>query len=412
LIAFYYGNAYCQPSKQAPSALETLGAIAKDSKGFNNGVLMPGFSGQASLENAFIPVPTPNIMQPDSTVDKGVTNNLTILFLKKLGDPPSNGEAIKIEQALNILNDSKIGKEICKSIGKTGCTWEDFKSAKIEITTQDLKSLLPEPFESTLSRVFGSSDFTAAVPKPSWVKGRTILCLDQELLSTNSPAYVAHYISHELSHIADNRTLGETTLAPITTYATEYKAVIAQMMLCDELLRTGKLKVNTADGVQFILSVYRWRNGGPKPNMDYSINLNGKRYSAAELIGTYAPPGDTGLKIIWKLIKFYNPKMSEGTINEKGLKYLRGIRGFIKELEPKYQSWFPSNPPPVVIPPDNPNNGNNGGGGNGGGGGGHDDGDEDEDDDDNGSGGGGTINPGNSCPNPHFDPVTGQALCF
>jgi len=83
LIAFYYGNAYCQPTKQAPSALETLGAIAKD-----NGVVMPGFPRQASLENAFIPIPTPNITQPGFTVDKGVTNNLTILFLKELGNPP------------------------------------------------------------------------------------------------------------------------------------------------------------------------------------------------------------------------------------------------------------------------------------------------------------------------------------
>jgi len=277
LIAFYYGNAYCQPSKQVPSALETLGAIAKkDGKGFDNGVVVPGFPRQASFYNAFIPVPTPNVMQPGFTVDKGVTNNLTILFLKELGNPPSSGEAIKIEQALNILNDSKIGKEICKSIGKTGCTWEDFKSAKIEITTRDLKSLLPEPFESILSSVFGTNDPTAAAPKPSYVNGRTILCLDQKLISANSPAYIAHYISHELSHIADNRKLGETTLAPITTYATEYKAVTTQMMICDELLRTGKLKVNTTDGIQFILSVglnqtwiiplYRMGNAIPPQN--------------------------------------------------------------------------------------------------------------------------------------------------
>ncbi|OGS28792.1 MAG: hypothetical protein A2218_08965 [Elusimicrobia bacterium RIFOXYA2_FULL_53_38] len=392
LIVFYCGNSYCQPCKQAPSAFETLGAIATDGKGFDNGVAISGFQRQASFDNV-IPVSPSSLVLPDFAAEKGVTNELSVYYLKELGNPPSKVEASKIEQALNVLNDSKIGKEICKSIGKIGCTWEDFKAAKIEITTRDLKYHLPEPLESILSLRFASADPTAAVPKPSFVNGRTILCLDQELISKKSPAYIATYVLHELSHIADNRKLGEWD-TQTTNLHTEYKAVAIQMMVHDELLRTGKLK-DTADGVQFLLSVYRWRNGGPKPNMDFSTTINEKHYSAKEILGLTNNPGDTGLKVILHMTKlFYG--ITEGTMTEKDLKYLLGVRGVIKELEPKYQSWFPSNPPAVVVPPNN-----------GGGGGGGDNDDGDGDGGGNPGGGGGGVNP---CPNPHFNP-DGSAGC-
>jgi len=396
LIAFCYGNTCCQPCNQATPALEALGAIAKDGKGFDNGVVIPEFPGQASLDNLFIPVSAPSIVRPDYAAEKGVTNELTALYLKELGNPPSREETRKIKQVLKVLNNSKIGKEICKPFGKTGCTWEDLRSAGIEITTRDLKYHLPEPLESILSLRYASDDPIAAAPKPSSVNGRTIVCLDQELVSKNSPAYIATFFLHELSHVTDNRKLGEWD-TPTTRLAAEYKAVAVQMMLHDEFLRTGKLKIDTTDGVQFLLSVYRWRNGGPKPNMEFSTTIKGKRYSAAEMIGlNITNPDDKGLKAVLHLTRFFYD-ISEGTITEKDLKYWLGVRGFIKELEPKYQSWFPSKPPAVIVPP---NNGGGGGGahnGSGGGGGGGD------------NGGGGGSNP-NPCPNPHFNP-DGSAGC-
>lgn len=394
-------SGYCHGNTVSSPAFNSLVILGNDT---NNATMM-------QLENSVISS-APYTVTVQLLPSKGIDNHASEIFLSELGNPPSEKESEKISLALNLLQNSKVGPEICNSVGITNlpsCTWASLRKVGVQITSRDLNHHIPV-IDAIVSYVIGSTDYTSAVPKPSWVKGQKILCLDTNLIADYPPAYISTYILHELSHIADNQTLGEGDYAPIAAYATEYKAITTQMMISDELLRTGKLKVNPADGIQFILSVYRWRNGGPKPNMSYSVVLNEKRYSAAELIGTYAPPGDTGLKIIWKLIKFYYPKYSEGTIDENGLKYLRGIRGFIKELEPKYQLWFPSKPP-VVGPPNNPNNGNNGGGNNNGGGGSGGGGHHD-DDNNGGSSGGGTINPGNPCPNPHFDPVTGQALCF
>lgn len=341
LIGFYYSSACSQPSNQSSSALVTLSAIAAVGDGFDNGSMLPELSRKIALSDSIIPVPVP------TADEKGVTNDMSVYFQKELGNPPSKEEEAKIEQVLSTLNNTKVGPEICKSFGPAGCTWENLKSASVEITTRDLKYHLPEPLESILSIGFASADPIAATPKPSKVNGRTILCLDKELVAKYPPAYIATFFLHELSHVSDNRKLGEWS-SDVTDLATEYKAVAIQMMIYDEYLRTGKIKVNTADGVQFLLSVYRWKNGGPKPNMDFSAVINGKKYSAAEILGLYVGQGDTGLQSVWNLAKFFY-NTSGGTIQEKDLKYLQGVRGFMKELEPKYQAWFPSKPP--VVPP-------------------------------------------------------------
>ena len=167
------------------------------------------------------------------------------------------------------------------------------------------------------------------------------------MIAKEDPAYISTFFFHELSHVTDNRELGEWNTS-VTKLATEYKAVAVQMMVYDELLRTGKIKSDHSIGIEFLLSVYRWKNGGPKPNMDFSTVINGKRYSAAEIIALSVGQGDTGLQSVWNLTKlFYN--LSEGTIQEKDLRYLQSIRGFMKDMEPKYQAWFPSKPP--VVPP-------------------------------------------------------------
>lgn len=341
LITFYYDNAYCQQHNQSSSALATLNAIDEDANGFDGTI---GISNPAHIpqDDITIPVPEPSFVLPDFIHEKGATNDLSVLILKELGNPPSEGEANKIDKALDILNNTKIGKEICKSVsGKTACTWDVLKKAKVEITTRNLQYHLPEPLESMLGYAFGSTDPTAGTPKPSQVKGRTILCLDKELISQHSPAFIATFILHELSHVADNRKLGEPAKGTITHYATEYKALAIQMMIHDELLRTGKLEVDTTDAIQLILSIYRWKNGGPKPNMDYSFVHNGRRYTIKKLIGMYVKPGDTGLKILWRFTQFIN-QLPEGTMYDvKDLEYLIGIRKFLKELEPKYQEWFP-----------------------------------------------------------------------
>jgi hypothetical protein len=378
LIGFYYTSACCQPSNQSSSALVALSEIAAVGNGFDNGSILPELSRKIALSDSIMPVPVPTIDE------KGVTNDMSVYFLKELGNPPSKEETTKIEQVLNTLNNTKIGPEICKSFGPAGCTWENLKSANVEITTRDLKYHLPEPLESILSIGFASADPIAATPKPSKINGRTILCLDKELVSKYPPAYIATFFLHELSHVADNRKLGEWS-SDVTDLATEYKAVAIQMMIYDEFLRTGKIKVNTADGVQFLLSVYRWKNGGPKPNMNFSVTINGKLYSAAEMLAQLNP-GDTGLESIWKLTRlFYG--IPEGTIQEKDLKYLQGIRAYMKDIEPKYQAWFPPKPPvvPPTPQPQPPSDNTNGSGGHSG---------------DGNGGGSGWTPPFN--PNPHF----------
>lgn len=317
---------------------------------------------------------TANLIQSipsPSLEDKGVTNELSVLFLKELGNPPTKEEERKIRKMLKTLNKTKVGMEICKSFGVDGCTWDNLAAAKIELTTRDLGYHLPEPLESILSLALGSSDPIAATPKPSLINGRTILCLDKTLIAKEDIGYIAPLFFHELSHVSDNRNLGESDNS-VTKAATEYKAVALHMMLYDELLRTQKIKSDHSVGIEFILSVYRWKNGGPKPNMDFSVVIAGKRYTAAEVIGLNLKEGDSGLQSIWKLTKFFY-NIPNGTIQETDLKYLHGVRASVKEIEPKYLGWFPSNQPTVPLPNTQPqqlphNNNNNNGNSNSGGG--------------------------------------------
>lgn len=309
---------------------------------------------------------------PGSGADKGVTNEITVIALHELGKPPTKEEAKIIKKALKALNSSKFGKEICKPTGAAGCLLDDLQAARVEITTRDLGYHLPAPLESMLGYFWGSNDPHAATPKPSWVNGRTILCLDTDLVLNNPPEYVATFILHELSHVADNRNLGEADSIN-KNFATEYKANVAHMMIYDEFLRTGKLKANpTSDSIQFLISVYRWRSGGPKPNMNFSVVIKGKKYSAAEIIGLYVRPDDTGLKAVWHLTSFFT-QLPEGTLTEADVKFLKGIHEAVKYAESKYVNWFPpqvvpANPGPSPQPP-SPHPPSDGDGGHAGGGG-------------------------------------------
>lgn len=346
---------FCRPIYAAESAIETL----------------YGCTAGAGLNSPSVPEPVPGVAAADG-VFKGATNNITLLILKELGNPPSREEKRVIRKALKVLNASKVGKEICKTVGADGCTWDDLQAAGVQITTRDLKYHLPEPLESILSPLFGAEDPSAAVPNPSQANGKTFLCLDQELVGKNSAEYVATFILHEISHISDNRKLGEVS-SPAQKYAAEYKAHAVQMMVYDEFLRTGKLKGNTAtNGIQFMVSVYRWRNGGPKPNMDYSLKTKDKVYSAAELIGLYVKPDDTGLKALWHLTEFYIQR-PDATPTDGDMKFLEGIHSAVKGSESKYVNWFP----PQAVPanhgtspqPPSPHPPSEGGGGHAGDGG-------------------------------------------
>ena len=312
-----------------------------------------GFDGKGGMPLARTTLPYNSdvpITPLASQVLRGVTNDITMDYLKELGVPPTKGEEIKIRQALDILNGSKIGEEFCKSVKMSGCSWDDFQSAKIQITSRDLKYHLPEPLETLLSIKYNNGDPDAAVPPPSRVNGKMILCLDKELLSKNPPAYISTFVLHELSHVQDNRTLGEA-YDGFMSYYTEFKAVSTHLMIYDELLRSGKIRSDNSVGIEFILSVYRWKNGGPKPDPNYSIMIKGKKYSAAEIIATFLKQGDTGIAAVRRLIAFYYSYPVPTAINGQDLKYIRGITDFIKEIEPKYQAWFPSKPPAVVNPP-------------------------------------------------------------
>lgn len=346
---------FCRPIYAAGSAIEAL----------------YGLTTGAGLNSLSIPGPVPNAVSADGA-SKGVTNNITLLILKELGNPPSREEEKVIKKALKALNVSKVGKEICKTIGADGCTWNNLQAAGVQITTRDLKYHLPEPLESILGPVFGAEDPSAAAPNPSQANGKTFLCLDQELVGKNSAEYVATFILHEISHISDNRKLGEVS-SPAQKYATEYKAHAVQMMIYDEFLRTGKLKGNTAtNGIQFMLSVYRWRNGGPKPNMDYSLKTKDKVYSAAELIGLYVKLDDNGMKALWHLTGFYIQR-PDVVATDGDVKFLEAIHSAVKRSELKYVNWFPpqvvpSNPgpspqPPSPHPPSDDDGGHAGGGG-------------------------------------------------
>lgn len=345
----------CQPIYAAESAIEALHTLTSG----------------AELNPTTISEPVSGIAVAD-VVFKGSTNNITLLILKELGNPPSREEEKVIKKALKALNVSKVGKEICKTIGADGCTWDNLQAAGVQITTRDLKYHLPEPLESVLSPLFGDRDPSAATPNPSQANGKTFLCLDQGLVGKNSAEYVATFILHEISHISDNRKLGEVA-GPAQKYAAEYKAHVAQMMIYDEFLRAGKLKGSTStNGIQFMLSVYRWRNGGPKPNMDYSFKSKDKVYSAAELIGLYVKPDDNGLKALWRLTEFYIQR-PDVPATESDVKFLDGIHAAVKSSESKYVNWFPpqvvpanpgtSSQPPSPYPPSDDDGGHAGGGG-------------------------------------------------
>jgi hypothetical protein len=68
------------------------------------------------------PVPVPGAAIPATTgkmsEDKGIDINITIALLHELGNSPDEKETKKIKSALDALKNSKIGPEICNSVGK------------------------------------------------------------------------------------------------------------------------------------------------------------------------------------------------------------------------------------------------------------------------------------------------------
>lgn len=296
---------------------------------------------------------------PQSVTTKGADNEAS-LILGELGNPPNKEDERQIRAALNLLQATHVGKEIANSVGQSNFppgTWEGLKKVGVEITARDLMHhiLIVEPF---ISFAIGGWDAVGAVAPPSRVNNRTILCLDVHHISNATSGILATTVAHELAHIADNRDpqIGESNEEGLIR---EQHGTFVQVLIYGELVQQGVISNQYISGLDMLFSLYRWKNGGPKPDMSLRIALFGKTYTYGQLMGdpNNVKDGDDGLLAVMHMTKFFYPKLAEfpPIDDEKAWKKYEATRQSIGHLDKQYkEEWFPLNPPPPPAPTPTP----------------------------------------------------------
>ncbi|MDO8804505.1 MAG: hypothetical protein Q7R35_08735 [Elusimicrobiota bacterium] len=295
------------------------------------------------------------------------------------GTPLNIKETEIIEKALADLNDTALGKKICKNLEGGNCSIESLANKGIKIQT----------------RAVIEKDFAA---KTLIYAGKILIVTNrQPEFSGRNPLFWASVLGHELSHAEDYKIFkhGLDELGPDT----ETKAYLSQLAIYNEL--KARYPHETNDSVMnFLLEVWAWKeNGGPYPK-DFYDN-DGIFQPAIKFINDHVNPSRKGTDAIRNMaVKYYYKEYQSNPVPVVlNVQYYE----FIKNLEMRgieYNKWRINNPglanltaQPIQQPLDDNNNGGDHHGGGEGypGGGSHP-----------GVGGGGQ--PG--IPNPQFPPGT------
>jgi len=259
---------------------------------------------------------------------------------KEYGKSPSTDDNKHIQQALVILQGTKFGSEICKSVAY-GCSLENIKKAGIEF------------------RVNKEIDAAAEVPPPVYWGGHIYIGLGKILPGNGaapSPEALALTILHEMSHAEDLQKNKLGTLAQ-AEYATEEKALLLQLAVYDEITRKYPFFSAILDTT---LDIWKWKNeNGPYPKHQFIDNLRlgpdgtPSTISSEELIRTYVEPAfplsfqKAYQNLVHALWEHYygNPKVDPLLVGK--------IRQATTKTIASYQSWRknPLGPPATPQPP-------------------------------------------------------------
>ena len=196
---------------------------------------------------------------------------------EEYGIPPSNTENIQIQQALSILQNTKFGSEMCKSVAY-GCTLESIKKAGIEILVNT--NVTPE-------------DPSGYTPNPIDFSGQFLVSLSKRMDGGfENPQFLALIIIHEMSHVEDLKQNKLGTLTKVL-YASDEKARIIELAAYDDISRKYHY-IN--DLLDFTLDYFKWKNeNGSYPKhqfMELRLGPTGilTPISTEDLIKTYIEP--------------------------------------------------------------------------------------------------------------------------
>ncbi|NLH39097.1 MAG: hypothetical protein GX445_03435 [Elusimicrobia bacterium] len=310
----------------------------------------------SSFNNDNIIIPT-----PDFSIDDDKSSILVYLLgrYKKLNE----SEESKISVSLNILSQTITGNILCSKLGVQDCTRRELSKINLEFRKGDL-----------LSSLFGEPTFYAFVPPPSQVNKRKIICIDEGFLDTSDVSVTAHFIAHEISHVYDNKIFGEyyhfelyegkikPRMNQLRMLFSEYKAVFIQMSIYNELVTKKYIKRNRNDAIDFLLSIYRWKETGniKEINLNFTNNVGNKTYTAKDYMNI-CKKVKNGRSCIYELTKIFcginlsNMNLSNDEAQRNYI-YIDFVIKNVKEYESKYKNFFPPTQP---IEPENNNTDNN-----------------------------------------------------
>ncbi len=264
---------------------------------------------------------------------------IAAMIKEDYGDDPSEKEKKQIRKALEILQTTKFGTEMCKAVAYE-CTIESLEKAGIRLRVKEIS--------------FGQNQTAnGVVPPPLDYAGRTFIGLGKNIVSKGYSEDLALTLLHEMSHVQDLRKNKTGTLMK-ALYATEEKALINELSAYDEISRKSGFR---NDLFSFLIEVWAWKNeSGPYPkhrSLTLPLGPKGevKTVTTADMLNNYMP-GISFLSSLERLVyllwhsAYKDPKVKDELV--------RAIKTAAWERSEAYKAWR-KNPvvpaPPAVTPP-------------------------------------------------------------
>lgn len=221
----------------------------------------------AESARALVPAASP----ADKTVNVGNIMMDAQQAMAQYAQVPNATQFRDIDAALAMLERTEAGRRLCRSFA-TECSYRALKNVNVEIR---YKTDLPP------SALGQAVDF-----KYSYGTAKMLILTPAVFnRETNTVADMAGTISHELSHIQDLITIGDSGLQHMFL-ATEQKAMMTRLLVQTQLMHNKEEMKNAA--LKFQLEYWRHKEeGGPFPVT--GLNKDGRNYFPQELVSLMEP---------------------------------------------------------------------------------------------------------------------------
>ena len=199
-----------------------------------------------------------------------------------------------LAKAQVLLNKSSLGMVICNRATNSAaspCGDKAMKAAKIYIM-------------ASTTDTDGVAAASAIDPKTH----ATVVVFQKNFLAEylTNPEFLAATLGHELTHVPD-LTLDDDSQTK-TRMASEYAANVAELLLIDEFKKKNpKFSIPADEPIAVLWSVYKWKNGGKKPDM--GLQLSKPQGTVEEWIGS-CQCNSTGVGVVVCMLPKVYPNLT------------------------------------------------------------------------------------------------------